>query len=65
MTLPTGLSMFDTAMPATIDDDDLLGIISSVWSARTDRYSEERAGILEANPSGRTRDRIEMYQVGG
>ena len=46
-------------------DDDLRGIISSVWSARTDRYSEERAGILEAQPSGRTRSRIEMYQIGG
>jgi len=52
-------------MRAGASDDDLRGIISSVWSARRDRYSEERAGILAAGEPEGTRSKIEMYQIGG
>ena len=41
-------------------DDALIEIIASAWSARTDRYSEERA----ARPPEASR-KIEMYQIGG
>ena len=41
--------------------------IRTTWKTRTDRYSEERAGLLqvqreEGKPSPK---RIEMYQIGG
>jgi cyclic pyranopterin phosphate synthase len=41
---------------------DLREIISSVWSARNDRYSEERSS---AGQFEKPRAKIEMYQVGG
>ena len=40
-------------------DDDILALIISIWSARTDRYSE-----LRATASGAAR-KVEMYQIGG
>jgi cyclic pyranopterin phosphate synthase len=43
-------------------DEELTGLIASVWSRRTDRYSEERSAATEL---AGTRRRIEMYQVGG
>jgi len=43
-------------------DDDLRGLITGIWTVRSDRYSEERA----ASPSGEGSPRkIEMYQIGG
>ena len=42
------------------DDEELAAIITGVWGARTDRYSEERASMTEA--PGR---KVEMYQIGG
>ena len=45
-------------------DDALREIIARVWSARADRYSEARAGLVQIE--GReSRDRMEMYQIGG
>ena len=42
-------------------DDELRATIRGVWTARSDRYSEERTELL-----GRERpDRVEMYQIGG
>ena len=41
-------------------DEELAAIITGVWGARTDRYSEERASMTEA--PGR---KVEMYQIGG
>ena len=42
-------------------DDELRATIRGIWTARSDRYSEERTELL-----GRERpDRVEMYQIGG
>ena len=43
-------------------DDELRKIIAGTWTARTDRYSEERAA--SPNRQGPTR-KIEMFQIGG
>ena len=43
-------------------EQELLDIISGVWGARVDRYSEERS---ELAASGGLRRKIEMYQIGG
>lgn len=44
-------------------DDHLAHLISSVWSLRKDRYSEERAEELDKPTAGKPR--IEMYELGG
>ena len=51
---------------AGADDDALREIIASTWSARRDRYSEERKELLqiEGRPPERG-ERVEMYRVGG
>ncbi len=46
-------------------DAALREIIASVWSARRDRYSEERAAQTDAEGRAPARPRIEMYQIGG
>ena len=46
-------------------DDALREIISSTWRARTDRYSEERAGLLQIDGTTPKRERVEMYHIGG
>ena len=46
-------------------DDALRDRIASVWRARADRYSEERAAQTDASGNTPERPRIEMYQVGG
>jgi GTP 3',8-cyclase len=43
-------------------DEDLAAHIRSLWSARSDRYSEERAGILAR---GSPTQKIEMSYIGG
>ncbi len=40
-------------------DDELAVLVSGVWQARTDRYSEIRASV---NSSG---DKVEMFHIGG
>jgi len=55
-------------------DADISAQIQSIWRARTDRYSAERAQFLSVAPpqtraitgsAGSDRKRIEMYQIGG
>jgi cyclic pyranopterin phosphate synthase len=43
-------------------DDDLLAIVRGMWGRRTDRYSEIRASLTDDQ---RTRDKVEMYHIGG
>jgi cyclic pyranopterin phosphate synthase len=44
---------------SSADDEELGGLLTRVWGARTDRYSEERATRTEP------RERVEMSYVGG
>ncbi len=46
-------------------DDELRALIQSVWTARTDRYSEERAGLLDDSGHPHSAPKVEMYQIGG
>ena len=46
-------------------DDELSALIQSVWTARTDRYSEERAGLLDESGHPHSARKVEMYQIGG
>ena len=56
-----GTSLKDP-MRAGATDDDLRELITSIWTVRSDRYSEERA----TSPNGEGSPRkIEMYQIGG
>jgi cyclic pyranopterin phosphate synthase len=43
-------------------DQALSNFVAGIWGARRDRYSDERAGILEA---GAGREKIEMSYIGG
>ncbi len=43
-------------------DGDIAGMLGEIWGARRDRYSDERAAILEA---GRGVEKIEMSYIGG
>jgi len=54
-----GVNLRDV-LRAGIGDEQLLERIAAIWRSRTDRYSEERAG-LPAPRSGK----IEMFQLGG
>ena len=48
------------------DDEELRKLISSTWTNRRDRYSEERQGLLQIEGAGeQRRERVEMYQIGG
>ncbi len=46
---------------AGASDDDLLALLSGVWSVRNDRYSEERG----ENGTARQTQKIEMSHIGG
>lgn len=55
--------------PARIDhlragasDHDMRDLITSVWSQRIDRYSEERTELARFQNQSR---KVEMYQIGG
>lgn len=43
-------------------DHELRDLVNGIWNARTDRYSEERAGMTDA---ARTSGKVEMYHIGG
>jgi cyclic pyranopterin phosphate synthase len=43
-------------------DEELTGLITGVWQARTDRYSEQRAQLRAA---GGPEPKVEMYYIGG
>lgn len=47
------------------DDDTLRQRIASTWTNRTDRYSEQRAGLLQIDGTTPKRERVEMYHIGG
>jgi len=47
------------ALRSGSSDDDLVGIVSGVWEARTDQYSEERSGVSIGLP------KVEMSFIGG
>ncbi len=49
-------------MRAGMSDDELLELISGVWSRREDRYSELRT--IATSPENRPK-KVEMYQIGG
>ena len=46
-------------------DHELRALIQSVWTARTDRYSEERAGLIDESGHAQSGRKVEMYQIGG
>jgi cyclic pyranopterin phosphate synthase len=43
-------------------DEQLRALLTETWSARADRYSEQRAELIE---HGSQRRRLEMYEIGG
>ena len=47
-------------MRSGASDDDLIGLITRIWSQREDRYSELRTSAAE-----RPSRKVEMYQIGG
>ena len=47
------------------DDETLRQRIASTWTNRTDRYSEERAGLIQIDGTTPKRERVEMYHIGG
>jgi cyclic pyranopterin phosphate synthase len=46
-------------------DAELRDLIDSVWSRRTDRYSEQRAELTASGDPSTRKAKIEMYQIGG
>ena len=46
-------------------DRELRALIQGVWTARTDRYSEERANLLDESGHPHSARKVEMYQIGG
>jgi cyclic pyranopterin phosphate synthase len=52
-------------MRAGSSDDELRELVARVWSARSDRYSEERTSHTDLAGRGPARRRLEMYQIGG
>ena len=54
-----------TPLRAGASDDELRELIHTVWSRRTDRYSEERAEKLSPPTAQAEPGRIEMYRIGG
>lgn len=56
-----GVSLRDP-MRAGASDDELKDLISQIWAARTDRYSQERAELSGLDNAPK---KIEMYQIGG
>ena len=51
-----------TRLRAGASDEELLAMLSSVWTARTDRYSEQRA---ELRARGAGESKVEMFFIGG
>ncbi len=49
-------------MRAGASDEELAGIIRRIWTRRGDRYSEQRAGLIQ---NGREIHKMEMYYIGG
>jgi len=54
-----------TPLRSGASDDELRDLIDSVWSKRTDRYSEQRAALTQTDDPSTRKAKIEMYQIGG
>ena len=54
-----------TPLRSGASDAELRDLIDSVWSRRTDRYSEERAELTASGDPSTRKAKIEMYQIGG
>ena len=54
-----------TPLRSGASDEELRELIDSIWSRRTDRYSEERAELTASGDSSKRKAKIEMYQIGG
>jgi len=56
-----------TPMRAGADDDELRHLMSGIWKARTDRYSEVRFEEEERKREASDKDgkKIQMYEIGG
>ncbi|MFP6892207.1 MAG: GTP 3',8-cyclase MoaA, partial [Opitutales bacterium] len=56
-----GTNGFDikSHMRKGLDDDDLIGVISKIWTQRKDKYSEDRSLLRD------TLDKVEMHHIGG
>jgi cyclic pyranopterin phosphate synthase len=54
-----------TPLRAGASDAELGNLIGSLWSRRTDRYSEERSGSTISDDRTPRPSKIEMYQIGG
>lgn len=52
-------------MRAGATDPELLELVRGIWTTRTDRYSEDRAGHTDGNGQVHSGRKIEMYQIGG
>ena len=54
-----------TPLRAGASDDEMLALLSGLWSRRADRYSEERAERLRAGEPPAPLPRVEMFRIGG
>jgi len=54
-----------TPLRAGNSDAELSEQIHAIWSARKDRYSEQRAGLASSGGRDGAGSKIEMYQIGG
>jgi len=54
-----------TPLRSGASDAELRDLIDTVWSRRTDRYSEERADLTASGDPSTRKAKIEMYQIGG
>ena len=61
----TGGTDLRTPLRSGASDADLRDLIDSVWSRRTDRYSEERTELTNSGGRAKRPAKIEMYQIGG
>jgi len=61
----TGGTDLRTPLRAGATDDELRDQIRSVWRARSDRYSEERAANTDTEGHVKPSAKIEMYHIGG
>ena len=62
-----GVSLRDP-LRAGATDDELKELISQIWGARRDRYSEERTELSQqpkSSSQGTAPKKVEMYQIGG
>ena len=54
-----------TPLRSGASDAELRDLIDTIWSHRTDRYSEQRSALTESGDPSTRKAKIEMYQIGG